>query len=170
MNDRRLEAEAIRDSILHVAGNLDTTMGGPEIPLTEGDTSRRRGIYFRHAHERQTKFLSAFDGASALECYRRATTVVPQQALAMFNSPLPREQARLLAEQLTKETAKLADADNAFIAAAFEAVLGRPPSSAELERCQRFLAEQGKIVADPMRGRENLVHSLFNHSDFVTVR
>lgn len=170
MNDRRLEAEAIRDSILHLAGNLDTKMGGPEIPLTEGDTSRRRGIYFRHAHERQTQFLSAFDGASALECYRRNITVVPQQALALFNSPLPREQARLLAAQLEKETANSPESDKAFINVAFEGVLSRPPSSAEMERCQRFLVEQAKIVADPKRARENLVHSLFNHSDFITIR
>ena len=66
MNDRRLEAEAIRDSILHLAGNLDTEMGGPEIPLTEGETSRRRSIYFRHAHERQIKFLNSFDGSQCL--------------------------------------------------------------------------------------------------------
>jgi hypothetical protein len=44
MNSRRAEAEVIRDSILHVAGNLDRSLGGSEIPLTEAETSRRRSF------------------------------------------------------------------------------------------------------------------------------
>jgi hypothetical protein len=157
-NARRLEAEAVRDGVLAAAGSLDLTTGGPEIPLTDGETSRRRGVYFRHAHERQVKFLEVFDAANPLECYRRPVTVVPQQALALFNSPMVLEQSRVLTARLP------ADADGAFVAAAFLRVLGRPPTAAEAERCRRFLADQGEA------GRESLVHTLFNHPDFVTVR
>ena len=71
--------------MLYTAGNLDLTRGGPEIPLRAGETSPRRSVYFRHAHERQVKFLELFDSPSPLECYRRACTVVPHQALALFN-------------------------------------------------------------------------------------
>jgi hypothetical protein len=185
MNVRRLEAEAVRDCVLAAAGNLDVTAGGPELPLSEGESSRRRGIYFRHAHERQVKFLEVFDAANPLECYRRTVTVVPQQALALFNSPFALDQARVLAGKLAKES------DATFVSAAFVRVLGRPPTDAEADRCARFLKEQatqltdggkltpveggpaGRIPAatDPKRrARENLVHTLFNHTEFVTVR
>src|SRR5581483_7622072 len=185
MNVRRLEAEAVRDSVLAAAGNLDVAAGGPEIPLSEGEVSRRRGVYFRHAHERQVKFLEVFDAASPLECYRRTVTVVPQQALALFNSPFALDQARVLAGKLAKEP------DAAFVSAAFVRALGRPPTDAEADRCARFLKEQAARLADEknltpveggpagrvppstdpkQRARENLVHALFNHTDFVTIR
>jgi mono/diheme cytochrome c family protein len=191
MNARRLEAEAVRDSALFVAGNLDARMGGPEIPLTEGETSPRRGVYFRHAHERQVRFLELFDSPSPLECYRRTVTIVPQQALALLNGSLVIDQARLLCRKLAKETDGARDADGAFLLAAFETVLGRPPTAAESDRCRTFLGEQSARLADPdrltplagapagrvpasadarLRARENLVHVLLNHNDFVTVR
>jgi hypothetical protein len=184
-NSHRLEAEAVRDSVLAAAGNLDVAMGGPEIPLTEGETSTRRGIYFRHAHERQVKFLELFDSPSPLECYRRASTVAPHQALALLNGPLVLDQSRLLARTLAKET------DAAFVVAAFETILTRSPTRAEADRCREFLTEQAARLADPerltpapgvaagrvpastdpkLRARENLVHVLLNHTEFVTVR
>jgi hypothetical protein len=186
MNPRRLEAEAIRDAVLHVADNLDTKMGGPEIPLTEAETSPRRSLYFRHAHERQVQFLALLDSPNPLECYRRPVTVVPQQALAVLNGPLVLDQSRLLARDLAKTT----DTDAAFVSAAFERMLCRPPTAAEAERCRKFLAEQAALLANPdaltpagggppsrlppstdprQRARENLVHVLLNHNDFVTV-
>ena len=60
MNSRRIEAEAIRDSILHAAGNLDPARGGAEIDHRHGQKSRRRSIYFRHARQKQMKFLLLF--------------------------------------------------------------------------------------------------------------
>ncbi len=191
MSPRRLEAEAVRDCVLATAGNLDLTAGGPEIPLTEAETARRRALYFRHAHERQVPFLTAFDSPNPLECYRRAVTVTPQQALAGLNSPLVLEQARLLARELAAGTDNEKDPDAAFVATAFERVLFRPPTAAEADRCRVFLAVQAARLANPgkltpaeggpscrvppsadprLRARENLVHVLFNHTDFVTVR
>ncbi len=185
MNARRLEAEAIRDSVLAAAGNLDTKMGGPEISLTEGETSTRRAVYFRHAHERQVEFLKLYDAANPLECYRRAVTVVPHQALGLLNGPMVIEQSRLLAGTLAKEN------DDAFLLAAFETVLGRKPTADEVTLCREFLNEQAARLSDPakltsvpggpasrtppatdpaQRARENLVHVLFNHNEFVTVR
>jgi hypothetical protein len=191
MNSRRLEAESVRDSMLHVAGNLDLTMGGPEIDQNTGQTSRRRSVYFRHAYEKQMKFLELFDGASVNECYRRSTSVVPQQALAMANSKLFLEQSRLLAAGLWKPIAKQKDAQTAFIGFAFQQILSRTPTAEELAECQEFLQQQADRLADPakltrfvggaastvkpssdpqMRARENLVHVLCNHNDFVTIR
>ena len=47
----RLEAEVVRDSLLAVAGELDTTAGGPELPQDQGLASRRRSLYFAHHGE-----------------------------------------------------------------------------------------------------------------------
>jgi hypothetical protein len=163
MNSRRAEAEVIRDSILHVAGSLDCSPGGPEIALDKAEKSTRRSLYFRHAFERVTPFLKAFDGADAMECYRRPVTVLPQQALALANSPLPYEQASRLAGQLSPADKKLSDAE--FVRLAFEHVLTRPPTATEQEECLAFLDE-----AAGQEGRASLVHVLFNHNDFITIR
>jgi mono/diheme cytochrome c family protein len=90
MNVRRLEAELVRDAVLHAAGQLDLSLGGPDIDPNQGLTSRRRSVYFRHAHEKQMLFFQLFDPANMNECYRRSESITPQQALAV-------EQARVLA-------------------------------------------------------------------------
>ena len=100
MNPRRLEAEAVRDSMLAVAGQLDLTLGGPEIESTKGFESRRRSLYFSHSPDAQMEFLKVFDGPNPTECYQRDESVVPQQALAMANSQLSQQMADLLAKRL----------------------------------------------------------------------
>ena len=87
MNSRRMEGEIVRDNLLWVGGNLDDTMGGPEIPQTEALTSKRRSIYLRHAHEKLVEFVQIFDGPKTSECYQREESVQPHQALALANSP-----------------------------------------------------------------------------------
>ena len=83
MNSRRMEAEVVRDNLLYVAGDLDLTMGGPDIDHMLGMKSKRRSIYLRQAAEKEVEFLKIFDGPAVTECYVRRPTVVPQQALAM---------------------------------------------------------------------------------------
>jgi hypothetical protein len=187
MNARRLEAEAVRDSVLHVAGSLDTAMGGPDIPHAEGQTNPRRSLYFRHAYEKQMSFLAMFDGASVNECYRRSESIVPQQALALANSELSFNQSRVLAKQLAEQAAS----DEELVTLAFEQILSRQPFTTELTQCRDFLASQAQLLSqteklttytggaeatvapasDPLqRARENLVHALLNHNDFVTIR
>jgi hypothetical protein len=189
MNPRRVEGEVVRDSLLHVAGQLDLTMGGPDIDHHLGLTSRRRSLYFRHAAEKQMEFLTLFDAASVTECYRRSESIVPQQALALANSSLALAQARLLAHSLSEKVDK-SDAA-AFIKAGFEQVLSRPPTDQESAACVQFLNEQAALLADGkkltasagapassvrsaadpvQRARENLIHVLMNHNDFVTIR
>ena len=84
----RMEAEEVRDSLLHVAGGLDPTLGGPDIDLDQGLTSRRRSLYFTHHGEARMPFLELFDAPDACDAYRRTTSVVPQQALALVNNEL----------------------------------------------------------------------------------
>jgi hypothetical protein len=176
MNSHRLEAEAVRDCLFHVAGKLDLTMGGPDIPHSKGLTTPRRSIYFQHAQEKQMEFLKIFDEAAVTECYRRKESVVPQQALALNNSELVRERARDLAREIAGHVGSDPDA---FAVAAFERVLGRTPTRDEQTECTTFLrsrAEKYTKDAKPAAGngdlhaRESLMHVLLNHSDFVTVR
>ena len=53
-----MEAEAVRDNLLHVVGNLSRTMGGPDLDPQAGLTTPRRSLYFRHAKEKASHFLS----------------------------------------------------------------------------------------------------------------
>ena len=189
-----MEAEIVRDATLYVAGSLDVAMGGPDIDQTTGLTSNRRSIYFRSTKEKKMQFLSLFDSANVVECYRRSESIAPQQALAMANSSLTLAQSRLLAKKLTQSVAAAnppADqADAKFVQAAFSRTLNRPPSGDEQTTCVTFLTEQAQRLAagslspftagpaatvppsaDPrQRARENLVHVLMNHNDFLTVR
>jgi len=199
MNPKRMEAEAVRDNVLQVAGNLDCTLGGPDLDPEAGLKAPRRSLYFRHAKEKRVMFLRLFDSANVNSCYRRSESVVPQQALALANSSLCLEQARLLATSLTNDTDRTSSpprancecANAAFVRAAFERVLGRSPTSEEQAACEGYLIAQAKRLSDrsrltpfavgpassvlpatdpAQRAREDLVHVLLNHNDFVTIR
>ena len=106
MNTRRLEAELVRDALFYTAGNLDLTRGGPDIACELATTTPRRSLYFRHAYEKQAKFLEMFDGASVNECYRRSESIVPQQALALANSDASLDQSRMLGEKAQRDRGK----------------------------------------------------------------
>ncbi|MBM3979831.1 MAG: DUF1553 domain-containing protein [Planctomycetes bacterium] len=169
----RLEAEAVRDGLLAVSGELDPARGGPEVPQAEAQTSRRRSLYLAHHGEARAEFLDIFDAANPCDAYRRTTSVLPQQALALANSDLAQRLSRALALKLS--TAAKDDAD--FVRAAFETVLSRAPREAEATASAKFLARQRELLAteakgtDPTpRARANLVLALFSHTDFVTVR
>lgn len=191
MNSCRTEAESIRDSVLHVVGGLDIQMGGSQIDEKWGESSRRRSIYFRHSQDEQMGLLQLFAGANVNSCYRRKESVIPQQALALYNSRIAWERAQLVAQRLARDTAAEDEPEEAFIDAAFQAVLVRPPTLREVVECRRFLrdhqaplssrseldrfsddSQEGVHLAAGVvqRGRENLVHVLLNHNEFVTVR
>ncbi|MEO1998217.1 MAG: DUF1553 domain-containing protein [Planctomycetaceae bacterium] len=194
MNTRRMEAEVVRDSLLFVAGALDLTLGGPEIPENQGQKTLRRSLYFRNTPNEKMPFLELFDVADPNACYRRAESIVPQQSLAMTNSALALGQSRVLSETLMTPKSSQEDSisDRELINAAYERILTRRPDSAEMSACQRFLERQiarftNKTKTNPVfpgqspasrpaasnprqRAFENLVLVLFNHNDFVTVR
>jgi hypothetical protein len=191
-NPRRMEAEAVRDATLFLAGSLDLTRGGPDIDPDKGLTTPRRSLYFRSAKEKKVEFLSLFDSPNPVECYRRSESIAPQQALAMANSTLTLAQARILAKKLSETPKGTKESTlQQFIEIAFTRILCRPPTSDELCACQEFLSDESAALgnaasftafttgpaatvapsADPsQRARENLIHVLFNHNDFVTVR
>jgi hypothetical protein len=156
MNPRPLEAEAVRDSLLSVAGLLDPALGGPELDQSADDAPRpRRSLYFRHAPEKSMPFLTVFDGPSPTECYRRATTIVPQQAMAMVNSKLSARAAEAVAKTLP------AGDPSAIVGAVYARLLGRPPTPVEKDLCVEYLKK------NPPAG---LVQAVFSHADFTTIR
>ncbi len=171
MNPVRMEAQVIRDSLLHLAGELDLTTGGP--PLPAGSEAPRRSLYFVHSHNDHNRFLAMFDDASVLECYRRAESIIPQQALTLQNSRLALGAAEKIAARLAGTPG---GSDAAFVRSAFELVLGCSPTKAEQGECELALKELHALAVrekrpDPRgRARTTLVHALLNHNDFVTVR
>lgn len=173
MSSRRLEAEAVRDNVLFAAGDLDESMGGPEIDHNLGLNSKRRSIYLRIAAEKEVEFLKIFDSPSVTECYERKQSVMPQQALALANSELVLRDAKTLAEQVGKTAGP---DDSRFIDAAFLRVLCRRPAQQERKLCMEYLHKPASGVTTvssapaSARARENLMLILFNHNDFVTVR
>ena len=190
MNVRRVEAELVRDSVLHVGGALDWTMGGPELEEGSGETSARRSIYFRHAKEKLMEFTRTFDGPGVTECYRRNESIVPQQALAMANSVLVKTQSRRLAQAISAAIGGESE-DTRFINTAFMGILSRPPKPEETAACRVFLQAQAALLAEPTRltaatvgdvsdqppsreprarAKENLILVLFNHNDFISIR
>jgi hypothetical protein len=196
-NVRRLDAELVRDSLLATSGRLDLSLGGPDLDFAEGETVPRRSLYFRHAYEKQMEMLVLFDTASPNECYRRSESIIPQQALTLANSRLTRDCARTLAQSLHAQSP---GDDRTFVRLSFETLLTRTPRNDELSACLTFLDRQARrpgeapaatqpaattgdarLGAAPGRGspsppdptlraREQLIHVLMNHNDFVTVR
>jgi hypothetical protein len=173
MNPVRMEAQIVRDSLLSLAGELDLSLGGPSIAIND-EASRRRSLYFVHSHNDQQKFLSAFDDANVLDCYRRAESIVPQQALALENSPLATAMAGKIAERIAVAHPHAADAD--FLRAAFVTILSVEPTAEEqatmAEVLQR-LTERARAKGRPnpeVLARTNLVQALLNHNDFITIR
>ncbi|MCR9197389.1 MAG: DUF1553 domain-containing protein [Planctomycetaceae bacterium] len=178
MNARRMEAQVVRDSLLHLAGTLDLTGGGPPV---DSEQSRRRSLYFRHSRDDRNRFLSMFDDADLLQCYRRSESIVPVQALALANSRLSLQSAGQIAEQIENRLPPAA-ANPVFIQAAFKLLLGRPARPAEARVCATFCQQmaQQREASAPLaqeRGvdrqrqiRTRLIHSLLNHNDFITIR
>jgi hypothetical protein len=172
MNPGQMEAEVVRDSILHLSGELDLTQVSYPLPNADAEKSCHRSLYFECFPEPngQSQFAEMFDAPNPAECYRRTQTILPQQALALTNSKLSNERSRALAQGLAEKFAPKVASDEAdFITAAYEQILTRSPSREELDACRDFLAKLSE-TAKPDLARASLVHVLFNHNDFVTIR
>ena len=193
---KRMEAELLRDSLLHTSGHLDMTIGGQEIDNKLGPTVPRRSMYFSRFPEGggTMPFLELFDAPDPTDCYRRTESIVPQQALAMSNSDITLNSGRKLAESLwtaiEKGIGQTENRETAFITTAFEQIISRSPSDRELQRCVKFLQKQRALFTstDPSvlkgtvtenirpassephsRAREGLIRVLFSHNDFITI-
>lgn len=122
MNRRRLEAEALRDSVLQTAGKLDLTMGGPsyqdylvekpehsphyryELKDPSDPKLHRRAIYRSIVRSQQNPWMATMDCADpSILVDKRNQTASPLQALAMLNDPLLMVMSQNLADRLSKE-------------------------------------------------------------------
>jgi cytochrome c553 len=172
---RRLEGEAIRDSILAVAGTLDLTAGGRGFDLftTRGGLSGfppiesftgaglRRMIYAHRIRMEKESVFGAFDCPDAGQTIgRRRQSTTPLQALALLNSPFTLDQSAALATRVGAETAGAADPTGAAVARAFALVLGRAPESDEANEARRLVADHGLPA---------LARVLFNAGEFLFI-
>lgn len=173
MNPVRLEAQAVRDGLLSLAGELDQTLGGPPVDARD-ETSRRRSLYFVHSHNEHHKFLALFDDANVLECYRRSESIIPQQALALSNSKLALTASEKINGRLHLQLAGAGDSE--FVRTAFETILAVRPTPEEQTICAQAVAQlqqlmEGQKLPDASRrARAGLIQALLNHNDFLTVR
>ncbi|MBT5125445.1 MAG: DUF1549 domain-containing protein [Planctomycetaceae bacterium] len=145
---KRLEAEAIRDSILAVSGLLDRTMGGSMLPVknreflfnhTSKDLTKYdsfvRSVYLPVVRNNLYDFFQLFDynDASVSNGDRQTTTVAPQ-ALYMLNSPLVDEASCQIVEQLLKESKSLKHR----VQILYVKLLGRNATRQEMSRARQY--------------------------------
>ena len=173
MNPVRMEAQIVRDSLLSLSGELDVSLGGPSVAVKD-QASRRRSLYFVHSHNDHQKFLSMFDDANVLDCYRRAESIVPQQALALANSPLVTAAADKISKDITAAREDVSDSE--FIHLAFVTILSVEPTADEqatLLELMKRVTELARAKNRPKPGiaaRTSVVKTILNHNDFITIR
>ena len=159
---RRLEAEAIRDAILLVAGRLDPATGGPA-----GDdfTITRRSLYVQTARWNRSSYAMLFDAANpdSSTARRNVSTVAPQ-ALLLLNHPFVQAQARHLAERLLRE---VPGDEAARIDYAYRLMFARPPSAEEIDIARQLVASSEPLTE--AAGWIDLAHVLLCSNEFVHV-
>ena len=165
-NRRRLEAEAIRDSILTISGELDSAKGGPSIrPGTKTEygykfDTLRRSIYFPILRNTLPEIMQVFDFADPnLVTGKRNSSSVATQALFLMNNPFVHEQSKAAAKKLIESP--LND-EHEKIIFAYKTSLGRKPNSREQEIIYDFLRKQ----ENPLNAWTHIFHGLFSSIDF----
>jgi hypothetical protein len=161
-NPKRLDAEQLRDSILLVSGNLETSFGGPSEALTPA--FKRRTVYGKVSRYKLDEYLQLFDFPNpSISAEKRFTTTVPLQRLFLMNSDFMQIQA----EELAKRVA--AEADNrSRIRKLYQIAFGREPLEKEVALGIEYLKteplleyEEGKKrkpeETKPRRGRPDVV-------------
>ncbi len=174
---RRLEGEAIRDSLLAVSGRLERNVGGPSIDVyygfakgkTKGDRPKgpldgegRRSVYQEIRRNAHNPFLEVFNQPKPASTRgKRDSTNVPAQSLTMLNSPLVIAQAEIWGKRLEENPANSGEKINEM----FLQALGRPPAPGEVDRAQTYMGGVEDAAA-----WANLAHALFNLKEFIYLR
>lgn len=163
---KRMESEMVRDSILAIAGTLDTTPTTNPLSNKDALTTYKRSIYYETYPENggNNALGRLFDAPSPTECYRRTTTIVPQQALVLSNSDFIHNAVKTLYQRIERDHQPTSNDD--YIETAFLLILGRSPSPQETAIATDFLSGTG----ERSDLRTALLRVLFNHNDFVTIR
>jgi len=175
---RRLEAEAIRDSLLSVSGLLDTEMGGSMMHVanrafvfdhtskdeTTYDTTRR-SIYLPVIRNHLFDVFSLFDYSDAsVPTGDRPTSTIAPQALFLMNSDFLAQNAQAFAERLSRE---VPSDQQGRVTRLYTLAFGRPPSDAETEQALAFVAAAASDTTSPQIGWEALCHVMLVSSEFL---
>ncbi len=156
-NRWRLQAEAVRDSLLTVSGTLTTDVG--DQPPWPRETPPWRTIFLHVSRFDADAFWTTFDGADpCAQIAKRDTSIVPQQALWMLNNPLPREAAAKAAELC-------GTGDEAAITRLHLLLLGRQPDAADMKLAKAFIAKGTDRAAQ----WKTYAHALVCGNDFIFV-
>lgn len=180
---KRLEGEAIRDSLLAVSGRLDRTPFGRSVPihLTEFmqgrgrpkdsgplDGNGRRSIYISVRRNFLSPMMLAFDTPNPFSTVgRRTVSNVPAQALILLNDPFVIEQASHWADRILAEPDKTTSQkiDQMYMTA-----FGRHPTNVEITEAVSFLQSNGNEQKETSREAwSNLCHVMFNLKEFIFV-
>jgi len=184
---RRMEAEAIRDSMLAASGRLDRTLFGPSVqPFRDKDYADRRlfagpldgkgrrSLYIKNNLMEGPKFLEAFNfpGGKVTQG-RRDVTNVPAQALAMLNDPFVLQQADVWAQRLV---ARSNESIGARVDEMFQTALNRSPADNERQRFERTALELAELHQVPTTNAlasqlvwRDLAHAMFNLKEFIYI-
>ncbi|HVJ87979.1 MAG TPA: PSD1 and planctomycete cytochrome C domain-containing protein [Caulifigura sp.] len=171
---RRLDGEAIRDSILFASGSLSHEMGGPGINLfdeklketsgewrplaRQGPETWRRTIYLMKMRGADDGVFKAFDIPDRGQvCARRGDSTSPLQALNLFNSDFVISQAREMAQSIKRQ---FGSEPGPQLTEAFRRTLSRPPSEEERIAAASFL-RRFELAA--------LCRALLNSNEFLFI-
>jgi hypothetical protein len=174
---RRLEAEAIRDSILFVSGSLDLNAGGPGINIYDAELKKtsgewrpraklgpetwRRSIYLMRMRGADDGIFKAFDVPDCGQVRpRRSESTTPLQALNLFNSDFILEQSERFAERIDREVATTDDVD-ARLRRVFEIALAREPTPRELTKSSDIANRHGLAT---------VCRAVFNSNEFLFIQ
>ena len=144
MNPRRLEWEAMRDSILHVSGSLShRDKGGLPVDLLALKERNFRSVFGFLDRERIPGVLRTFDFPTPqVSCEARVRTVVPQQGLFLMNSKFVVESSKRMAALLPKGSPE------ARVRALFRRALSREPTPIELSKSKSFVLRSSSSKQD----------------------
>lgn len=151
----RMDAEAVRDNLLHVAGLLDRRMGGPSYrpflistfnstfyheKLEDNPDLWRRSLYRMQVRSARSNLLDAFDCPDpSVRTAARSVTTTPSQALALMNGDLSLRCAKALAARAAAQAAGV----DSQLARLWLLALGRQPDKAAMDRARALAASDG---------------------------
>ncbi len=154
---RRLDAEAVRDSMLAVSGRLGPKSEGPYVPTTRnGDgevvvdeglpAAFSRSVFLQQRRTQVATMLQLFDAPNLVfNCTQRASTTMPLQSLGLLNSAFAVARGRDFAERIRREAG---DDDAARVGRGFLLAFGREPDDAEFRMALEFVrAQRGHHLA-----------------------